>query len=1254
MSWKRSRFTYQWTLIALSLISAALIGLFVLREVFPEYMVYQKGYVRLEKFLADKEGRNPPPFKSRIKQIVIKNEAGPETIDRCVSCHVALDVPHFSPTRVVRNSQGQVIVDADGKALLEENPEYIFAQIEEELAALKDPKKLKQLQDKSEDQELARIEERVQFLESLLKVDWDGRSIDLRNVLQMHPLIGKETRPFELHPIAEYGCVVCHNGNGSGLVTDRAHGPVFDGEYEIHDGGPHPEFLDKDPENDPAFAHMFNHKPSHRLLFQTTPLYIGALMEAKCVQCHMENKIESEPISASVKLRKLEQKKNELLTQIDSDVKSSKNLSDYIELLRQYQETRDRSLLSQIPADELEEISRKGFIHYNAFLEERLSLIESIIEVKSERIQAIENELAALKSGETLNSTQLVKSVEPYLQNYQHGFKRFVSNACYACHKIELLSRGGVGPELTLEGKAYPWFVKESMVWPQADLTSSQMPNFHLDHEDLEVLMTFVMGQKGKRQMVSDVEYAIQVREWNQGALNEWEKPIPAYKIYNLQQGKTIFAKEGCASCHRIKGYTTSAELADQDRDWFFDTFDEQADGFDIIALVKEHQNRLLNGVTEKAEHDLVELLEEDPNLLYSYYTPFQFAKRARNYEFENQLDNAVSDEEKQSIEKDRRKWNQAIDLLLQLYTQEYGLGRLVAPRLNWSGIYRSDQWLMEHFRKPASHIPNSIMPVFPFDESKFQALTYFLNQVAKENRDTVRQRWQDNGFSPKEAYETHCAICHGEQRRGQGVIRPWIYPLPKNLRNGLFLQNLTKEKAIYSLVNGVKGTPMAPWGSVAEGKEGDPVLDRQQIEQLIDWIYEELPASEVLDKSEDVQKWDYQPDDILKELQKEESTPLSSMYNFHDLPFLVAAVELIEGGDFSELSNTNDLFDQQKTQINETRYMIKSSFYTEENIEAGRRLYHLHCAHCHGDQGGGNGQRAAAMVDAKPRYLTNIDWLNSRDDLRILQSLKYGVVGTSMSPIGAYTSMKQRIQLAIYVRTLAQERLLKARWASFVYEKHRPSIYALDETFASVTQQYNTLMKFSDKIQNQIKSALGQDANLNLSDLQEQQRQIASDIEQLDPTIQLYEKSKSLFLKRSEITQRLATSYFSVEQDPQALQNLLDLLSSYLPTISIAPNFLSQEISNSTNSFDSYVDNLKNESESLVKEIQRLQADIFSNEREVNLEKLETQRMAIEKFIVKLAKSKEEIQAINSQIQTLMNSYQQAQDSLRFNDARL
>src|SRR5262249_1003477 len=149
---------------------------------------------------------------------------------------------------------------------------------------------------------------------------------------------------------------------------------------------------------------------------------------------------------------------------------------------------------------------------------------------------------------------------------------------------------------------------------------------------------------------------------------------------------------------------------------------------------------------------------------------------------------------------------------VLMMFIQQYGLGRLIGPRPNWSGIYRSDEWLMEHFRNPAAHVPRSIMPVMPFDDTKFYALTHMLDVLAPRIRDAVRQLWENRGFNPAEAYEVHCSQCHGRSLGGNGPVAQWIYPLPKNLHNPDFLRNLTKERAIYSIVHGIKGTPMPPW----------------------------------------------------------------------------------------------------------------------------------------------------------------------------------------------------------------------------------------------------------------------------------------------------------------------------------------------------------------------------------------------------------------------------------------------------------
>ena len=97
--------------------------------------------------------------------------------------------------------------------------------------------------------------------------------------------------------------------------------------------------------------------------------------------------------------------------------------------------------------------------------------------------------------------------------------------------------------------------------------------------------------------------------------------------------------------------------------------------------------------------------------------------------------------------------------------------------------------------------------------------------------------------------------------------------------------------------------------------------------------------------------------------------------------------------------------------------YYIKKEFYTPENLWQGKHFFELNCAVCHGNEGRGSGLRAEFLKEAKPRMLSNLNWIESRDDLRLLRSIKFGVPGTAMTPWGDLTSSMQRMQLVMYIR---------------------------------------------------------------------------------------------------------------------------------------------------------------------------------------------------------------------------------------------
>lgn len=1002
-------FSYQSSLIALGVVASLFLGVFFYREIFPEYREYQDRFVKLEAFRSTLTHEPPAPFKLGVKQLVIEREdKGPASIDRCTSCHVAMQIEAYSPTRLKHDINGNLVYDSKGFPVKEENPDYIW----------------KKLEGNSE-------------LESLKKVRVGDAEYDVEKVLAMHPLIGRETRPFQYHPIEEWGCTSCHGGNGRGLVTDRAHGPVLDGQYEKEEEGFVPQFLESDPERDPPFSKIFNHKPSHRLLFQTNPIYVGALIQAKCVQCHQSSS--QALLSADASAAQVIQSKEKELTAVEKAYQDEleatysalttrklikeKGLDGAIKALisnennyllsdkeREYSATIAKRLQSSSGAEQIESAllsslgSQKeiellsGIKSLDALNQEigkeaknkKGTLFEKYLAVQLNQalighLKEVSSSSSALKNSQTMGSIET--DIDLLTKNYQHGEALFLSQGCYACHRIAGRSRGGVGPELTRSGESYPWFVKQSIVWPQADLKTSTMPNLRLDHDELEDLVTYLLGQTGKRKAVSETAQRLAIQDWEAGKKLEWEMPVGEKEIHDLRYGMKVFAAEGCASCHRLRGYESDVQFAEgvpvaEQRVWFGKLFPEDITGSMLIKTIEKHSDEINQKLVSGAKKDTIleEIEQEHPGLIASFYAPFKFAARA----------------------KDDPQWKKQVRLVLMQYIQTYGLGRLICPRPNWSGVYRSDQWLMEHFKSPSSMVPRSIMPVFPFDTSKFKALTYTLDQLGVRNATYDRTVERSGGFNPEAAYTAYCAQCHGETRQGNGPVSTWIYPIPKNLRNAEFMRNLTRERAKQSILHGVKGTPMPPWGEVGVGKKTEPVLTENEVDLLVDWLYATLPGSTIIANDKEVPKWNYMPDQVQKEL------------------------------------NEQGIFDERpmKGTGPETEgYFIKSKFYTPENINAGKTFFWTNCAPCHGKEADGAGLRAEAMQDAKPRMLTNLEWINSRDDLRLLRSIKYGVAGTSMTPWGDQTNPLQRLQLVVFIRSLSAENQMRAALRDALYE---------------------------------------------------------------------------------------------------------------------------------------------------------------------------------------------------------------------------
>lgn len=1226
---------YQLSLIALGVITTALFGAFFYRELFPEYKIYQNDYVALEKFRSTYTGEPPPVFKEGIKQLVLEREdKGPPLVDRCISCHVALQFSHFSPTKIAKDINGQILYDEQGMPLQVPNEEYVWAKLNDAIASSKDPNEIERLKG--------------------LKVAQVGEHIyDVSKVLAAHPLIGRETRPFEFHPLEEYGCTSCHNGNGKGLTTDKAHGPVFDGEYEIEFMGHAPEFTESDPENDPKFARIFNHKPGHELLFQTTPIFVGSLIQAKCVQCHQSS--QSTLKSAANAATTLTGKRQRSAQQIQKALNNEQELLvSFINIKRSVEKVgvaqtiaamRKKTENYSLPDSERQQISSQVeylmrlvggndglrpqnaqpaadvvIMDVNAQLtkiigsKELVQALEKATEKEEEISQTVSKFIVdnsnnpqatgsifakyhSLALEEALighiqdtkssletavNNPQVISAmttdIDLLTQDYQHGQNLFISQACYACHRIAGFARGGVGPELTQEGKSYPWFIKESIVWPQADLPTSTMPNFRMDHEEVEDLVTYLLGQQGGSNAVSPVDYKIGIQEWEAGKKQSWEKPVSPAQVHNLDYSMTVFATEGCAACHRLKGFESNvgfrAEKEQKDwnidsrikeNEWFQQLIPEMIVGSQLVQVIDSHADEIDQHIVDNVrEGSLLNQIEEaHPGIIESYNTNFKYAMRAKNSYYAKLADAEQDPVKKAKILEELNQWKKRVERVLMVYIQEYGLGRLIGPRPNWAGVYRSDEWLMEHFRNPSSHVPKSIMPVFPFDETKFYALTYMLDALGKKNRDAQRAVWQHNGFNPEMAYHVYCSQCHGEYLAGNGPVSEWIYPIPKNLRNADFLRNLTKERVIYSITHGIKGTPMPPWGEVGADKpqnDNIPVLNAGEIDKLADWIFFNIPGSTVIQKSEDVPKWKYEPEDVLRELKKEggslKTEPIDNKEKKNELSLLPTGSEYYASltpkvySDNITPEEITDVFDVVPDKTNgpdKNLYYIKKEYYTPENLQQGQEFFEVNCAICHGREGEGAGLRAGIMQDAKPRMFTNLGWINSRDDLRLLRSIKFGVPGTAMTPWGDLTTSFQRLQLVMFIRSLSKEHKKRDELSSALYQAFDAAKIAIESARVAEFPAIAKLQAELNAAEANVKSlyigaAEGKDTKEAVA-AYEKKLQIVNQLRQQQEIDDTLQELKKVVATESEIYQSIGTGMIVQDPGSDVLQKLIEMI---------------------------------------------------------------------------------------------------------------
>lgn len=133
----------------------------------------------------------------------------------------------------------------------------------------------------------------------------------------------------------------------------------------------------------------------------------------------------------------------------------------------------------------------------------------------------------------------------------EQGETRFRQMFCTTCHSLAVtragdtkLIGGDIGPELTKAGsKVNPDWLAAWLHNPQSYLPHSKMPRYQWSDQDLYLITQYVQSKLTDPSLLGDLP------------------KLDAPSSDELKLGKRLFAEKGCSSCHVVKGVSTQTDF---------------------------------------------------------------------------------------------------------------------------------------------------------------------------------------------------------------------------------------------------------------------------------------------------------------------------------------------------------------------------------------------------------------------------------------------------------------------------------------------------------------------------------------------------------------------------------------------------------------------------------------------------------------------------------------------------------------------
>lgn len=310
-------------------------------------------------------------------------------------------------------------------------------------------------------------------------------------------------QPFRAHPeiphsVTDWGCVICHRGQGAATQTEEAHQTTLAWEQPIL----------------PIRYIQASCGQCHKAdLPQTPRLNKGRelLSKLNCVGCHrIEGVIKPDMLGPD-------------LTAVGSKVSR-----EWIyKWLKEPQTLTDAS----------------GNVVVNGYETEQEPRMPRF-DLNDTEIAALSAYLSSLKSPTLQPYAPASTAPEATPDAIANGEIRFQQLFCTTCHSLAVtragvteLIGGNIGPELTKVGsKVNPEWLMNWLRDPQQYLPQSLMPRYRWPGQDLNNVIAYITTILTDPELLTDVP--------------QLSPPTPE----DLQLGQRLFTEKGCASCHVVAG----------------------------------------------------------------------------------------------------------------------------------------------------------------------------------------------------------------------------------------------------------------------------------------------------------------------------------------------------------------------------------------------------------------------------------------------------------------------------------------------------------------------------------------------------------------------------------------------------------------------------------------------------------------------------------------------------------------------------